>query len=271
MVSLSLECVEAESELLSAELWENGAAGIQEEDLPDGRIRLRAWFDGAGDLAQRFRAYRAAVAEEPPVDWEAVTRQAWQPVEVGERFYLAPEWDESDTPAGRLRLTVHPGMALGTGDHPATRLALAAMERHIRPHDRVLDVGTGTGILLAGAYLLGATGYGCDIDFNSTVTARRNLLADAHPARVFTGSLRAVAPRAASAIVANINAVTHEALAADYSRVSRRMLIVTGFPARHELGVAAALTAHGWQILDRLTEGEWVCFALKMAPLSPVY
>jgi ribosomal protein L11 methyltransferase len=271
MVSLRLECVEAESELLSAELWEQGAAGIQEEDLPGGRIRLRAWFDGAGDLAQRFSAYAAAVQEETPVDWEAVTRQAWQPVEVGERFYLAPEWDESDTPAGRLRLTVHPGMASGTGDHPATRLALAAIERHVTPADRVFDVGTGTGILLAGAYLLGATGFGCDIDVDAAATARVNLLTDAHPARIFAGSLRAVAPRSASVIVANINAVTHQALAADYSCISRRLLILTGFPERHEPGVAAALTAYDWQIADRLTDREWVCLVMKPAPQSPVY
>jgi len=271
MVSLSLECPEAESELLSAELWDNGATGIQEEDLPGGRVRLRAWFDSSDGLTQRFAPYSPQLREEEPVDWEAVTRQAWQPVEVGSLFYLAPEWDESDTPPGRMRLTVHPGMALGTGDHPATRLALAAMEKHVQPGDLVFDVGTGTGILLAGACLLGARGAGCDIEFDSAVTARHNLIQDAHPARVFAGSPRAVAPASADVLVANINAATHRTLAEDYARVSRRLVILTGFPQRNEAGVEQAMWKHGWHPAGRLTDGEWVCVSFARPVDSPEY
>jgi len=271
MVSLSLECREAESELLSAELWDYGATGIQEEDLPGGRVRLRAWFDSGENLVARFSTFMPLVRPEEPVDWEEVTRQAWQPVEVGSRFYLAPEWDESDTPKGRVRLTVHPGMALGTGDHPATRLALIALEKHLREGERILDVGTGTGILLAGAYLLGARGAGCDIEFESARTARHNLIQDAHPPRVFAGSLRAVASGCADVVVANINAVTHQALAAEYARVARRLVILAGFPERHAAGVEQALWDQGWHPADRLTDREWVCLAFSQAADSPLY
>ncbi len=200
-----------------------------------------------------------------------MTRQAWQPVKVGKRFYLAPEWDESETPVGRIRLTVHPGMALGTGDHPATRLALTAMEQHLQPGERILDVGTGTGILLAAAFLLGARGAGCDIDYESARTARHNLIRDAHPPRVFAGSLRAVAPASADVVIANINAATHESLAAEYARVARRLIILAGFPERHEAGVEQALWAQGWHPAARLTDREWVCLALSQANDSTSY
>jgi len=271
MVSLSLECPETETELLSAELWDHGATGIQEEDLPGGRVRLRAWFNSADGLVACFSAYRPALRQEEDIDWEAVSRQAWQPVAVGARFYLAPEWDESDTPAGRMRLTVHPGMALGTGDHPATRLALVALEKHLRPDERILDVGTGTGILLAAAYLLGARGAGCDIDFDSARTARQNLIQDVHPPRVFAGSLRAVASGSADVVVANINAATHRLLAAEYARVARRRVILTGFPEAHEESVKQALWKLGWQPADRVTDKEWVCLTLAQATDSPNY
>ena len=271
MISLSLECRGAESELLSAELWEHGATGIHEEDLPGGRVRLRAWFDSEAGLTARFSSFMPLVRDEVPVDWEEVSRQAWQPVQVGSRFYLAPEWDESETPVGRMRLTVHPGMALGTGDHPATRLALAAMERHVRAGERVFDVGTGTGILLAGAHLLGARGTGCDIDYESARTARHNLIQDAHPPRVFAGSLRAVAAGSADVVVANINAATHRTLAADYARVARRLIILAGFPGRHEQGVEQALWAHGWHPADRLRDRDWVCLTLSQATDSSGY
>ncbi len=271
MISLSLECRESESALLSAELWEHGTRGIQEEELPGGRVRLRAWFDSAGDLAARFSTFLPLVSEEAATDWEAVTRQAWQPVEVGLRFYLAPEWDESETPAGRMRLTVHPGMALGTGDHPATRLALTALESHVHAGERILDVGTGTGILLAGTYLLGGRGVGCDIEYESARTARHNLIRDAHPARVFAGSLRAVAAASTDVVVANINAATHLNLAAEYARVARRLIILTGFPERHEPGVEQALWTHGWHPVGRLTDREWVCLSLSQAADSASY
>lgn len=263
MISLTLDCVETESELLSAELWEHGASGIQEQELPGGRVRLQAWFDANDGLAERFAAYRPRVEDETTADWETLSRQAWQPVEVGARFYLAPEWDESPTPAGRMRLTVHPGMALGTGHHPATQLVLVAMEQHLRSGERILDTGTGTGILLQGAYLLGARGVGCDIEWESTRTARSNLLADACPPRVFAGSLRAVATGAADVVVANINAVTHHALAPEYARVARRLAILAGFPAHHVAGIERALGAQGWQPQDRMSEREWVCLVFS--------
>jgi ribosomal protein L11 methyltransferase len=269
MISLSLECRESESEFLSAELWEHGASGLQEEDLTGGRVRLRAWFDSSKDLAGHFSAFTPVVREEEPVDWEQVSRQAWQPVKVGSRFYLAPEWDQSETPMGLVRLTVHPGMASGTGDHPATRLALAAMAGQLLAGECMLDVGTGTGILLAAAYLLGSRGAGCDIDFESARTARHNLMQDAHPPHVFAGSLRAIAPNSADVVVANINAATHQTLAAEYARVARRLIILTGFPERHEAAVEQSLLAYGWHPAGRLTDREWVCLSLSRALDSP--
>lgn len=262
MYSLMVECAESEGELLSAELWDAGATGIQEEPLPGERCRLRAWFDAADGLEQRFAAHGAHLAEEPEVDWEAACRQAWQPFTLGERLYLAPEWDESRTPRGRLRLIIHPGQALGTGAHPATQLALLALEAELRRGDTVLDVGTGSGILTAAALLLGARcAHGCDIDEASVSVARTNLLADAVPGHVFAGSTRAVRSKAVDVVVANINAVTHEMLAGEYARLARRAVIVTGFPDPHMERVARALSSHGFTLAEPRRDGEWVALS----------
>jgi len=269
MFSLYLECAEQDAELLSAELWDEGATGIQEDSLPGARCQLRAWFDDASGLLQRFSDFRPRLEADPDIDWEAVSRQAWQPFEVGRRLYLAPEWDENPTPRGRLRLTIHPGQALGTGAHPATQLCLEAMERHVHRRDHVLDVGTGSGILTAAAMLLGArSAAGCDIDFDSVSIAHRNLVTDGLPAHFFAGSTRAVRSRSAEVIVANINAVTHEALASEYARISRHALILSGFPDRHAARVAAALTPFGFAAAETLTRNEWICLVLCNAETS---
>lgn len=263
MISLSVECAEQESELLSAELWDQGASGIQEDSLPGGRCRLKAWFDEPGDLLEQFARWSPSIEIEEEHDWEAEMRQAWQPFIVGETFWLAPPWDESAAPPGRLRLTVHPGLALGTGAHPATQLCLCALERHLRASDRLLDLGTGTGILASAAYRLGApAAAGCDMEQDSVHIARTNMLADGIPPRLFIGSTRALRDSCCDALVANINAVTHAALAGEYTRLARRMLILSGHIQPEGGELEQSLRSKGWQLREELVEGEWVCQVL---------
>jgi ribosomal protein L11 methyltransferase len=260
MYVLTLECREAEAEIVSAELWDCGATGILEESATAERCRLRAWFAGADGLIEKFAAFSPMLAEEADRDWEAESRQAWQPFCVGRTLYLAPEWDESPAPKGRYRLTVHPGLALGTGAHAATQLALMALEDHMRMGESVLDVGTGSGILAEAAMLLGAgKAVGCDIDGDAVAIARRNLTTDGVSPRVFTGSLRSVKDAAVDLLVANINAETHAMLAAEYARVARRAVIVSGYELRDEERVVRAMTAQGLRAAGRAEADGWVC------------
>jgi ribosomal protein L11 methyltransferase len=263
MHSLLFECAEAEAEFLSAELWEQGAVGIQEDPLPGGRCRLRAWFEHHDGLLERFHRFGPELFHEPERDWIEHSRQAWQPFALGRRLYLAPEWDESPTPPGRLRLTVHPGLALGTGAHAATQLCLEALEQQLHRGESLLDVGTGSGILAAAAIVLGA-GFtaGCDIDAEAPPIARRNLLNDGMPARFFTGSTRALRDASFDVLTANINAATHRAAAAEYARVAKRLLILSGFPERHEAGVLEAFSPYCFSLQARLQREEWVCLSL---------
>lgn len=263
MYVLTLDCLEAEAEILSAELWEHGASGILEESPVPSRCRLKAWFADPDGLLDRFKPFNPTLAVEIPRDWEAEVRQAWQPFCIGQHLYLAPEWDESPAPSGRRRLTVHPGLALGTGAHPATQLALLAMEEHGVEDARIIDVGTGSGILAAAAGLLGASlAVGCDIDADSAAIAHRNLLADCLPPRVFTGSLRSVATGAFDVLVANINAETHAMLAADYARVARRTAIVSGYQSRDEQRVLRAMESQGFHPTARHEIEDWICLVL---------
>lgn len=269
MYSLFVECSDSEVEMLSAELWEEGATGIQEDSLPAARCLLRAWFEDPSGLLQRFDQYGPRIESDPEIDWETAARQAWQPFPVGQRLYLAPEWDEGPTPKGRTRLTIHPGEALGTGAHPATQLCLEALETHLRPSDCVLDLGTGSGILTAAACHLGARqAVGCDMDLHSIQIAYRNLVADGLPPQLFAGSTRAIRTHSVDVVAANINAFTHQTLAAEYARISRRLLILSGFPDRNCAKVADALQPFGFRVLDTLTRNEWICLILCNADAS---
>jgi ribosomal protein L11 methyltransferase len=248
LFSLLLRCAPAFEDELTAELWEAGTAGIVEE--PGG---LRAFFDDGSDeriLLRRFAAYAPELRREQAVDWEQISRDAWPPLLVGEKLFLTPPWRDDPTPSGRVRLEMTPGMACGTGHHPATQLCLEAMERHLRAGAVVLDVGVGSGILSAAAQLLGAgLVIGCDIDADAVAIARERL-----GSPVFVGSADAVRSKLADVIVANISSAALEQLSGEFARVRKpdSILILAGFPRWD--------APEGFSPQETLHRDGWSCF-----------
>jgi ribosomal protein L11 methyltransferase len=107
------------------------------------------------------------------VDWSTRWRDGLAPRRVG-RLTIAPSWSipaASDGPA----VVVDPETAFGSGEHGSTRGALALLERHLRPGDRVLDLGSGSGILAIAAAVLGASrATGVEVDAEANQVAARN-------------------------------------------------------------------------------------------------
>ncbi len=224
MFSLSMQVEDNERDLLIANLWDAGATGITEEDRA-----LRAFFGPDSNpqvVARQFSDFRPTVQEEEDTDWVRFAQAQWQPFPVGERFYLVPEWLDDAAPEGRLRLVMHPGMACGSGTAPPTRLCLMAMERNVTAGQRIIDVGTGAGILADGARLLGAQPViGCDIEHEATMVARAKLDLSIS---LFTGSVRSIRSNATDWAVCNLNAATLRNLKNDLLRISQS-LILSGF------------------------------------------
>ncbi|RPH37396.1 50S ribosomal protein L11 methyltransferase, partial [bacterium] len=98
-------------------------------------------------------------------NWNALWEAGIQPIRVSDRIIVAPTWHPYTPATGELVLTIDPKMSFGTGHHETTRLMVQLMEKHLRPGDTVLDVGTGTGILaIAGIKLGGSMAVGLDND-----------------------------------------------------------------------------------------------------------
>src|SRR5215467_4198156 len=121
MFSLEIDCDPEDRDLLIAELWEHGSAGIVE--LAPNRVR--AFFEDNENrdaLLRLFPGSRLRVEEDR--DWVQSSRDLLQPMEAGRRFFLVPEWRDDPAPPGRFRIAINPGMAFGTGAHETTRLCI---------------------------------------------------------------------------------------------------------------------------------------------------
>lgn len=242
----------------------------------DGRARLAEVTAGLEAFRQRLGRDAGTLAvtttslrEE---DWDQNWKQYYQPFPVGKRLYVVPEWmREEPVPAGRVPLYLNPGLIFGTGSHGTTRLCLEAVERHVKPGDRVLDLGTGSGILAIAALLLGAeTAVGCDIDPKAARVALENAGFNgvSDRLRVYTGDvntdgkLKETLAGQYQLVVANIIAdviIPLCAVAGDYLAPGGRFL-TSGIIEHRAEDVAEALERNGFVIEETRTCEGWVSY-----------
>lgn len=90
-------------------------------------------------------------------DWAEAWKVHYHPVRIGQRLVIRPRWVDRPLQPGEVEIALDPGMAFGTGTHPTTQLCLEAIEDRLLPGARVLDLGTGSGILAIAAARLGAS------------------------------------------------------------------------------------------------------------------
>lgn len=110
-------------------------------------------------------------------DWSESWKNFFWPERVGSRMVVKPTWREYTACADEIIIEIDPGMAFGTGTHPTSRLCIDMMEKYLQEGDSILDVGTGSGILIIAAAKLGAgRALGVDIDKSAVAIARNNLL-----------------------------------------------------------------------------------------------
>ena len=202
--------------------------------------------------------------------WKDKWKEYFKPSHVSDSIVVKPTWEEYDPDDGEIVIEIDPGMAFGTGTHETTSLSLKLMEKHVKRGDRVLDVGTGSGILAIAAAKLGASDIlGIDIDQDAVRVANENIANNIAPTsndanvRAVVGDLTEGIDFTADVVVANLLADLVMKLTSSVAKhmADDAIYITSGILVEKQKQVAECLTENNFTIVEILEDGEWCAIA----------
>lgn len=240
----------------------------ESEDTPALRARLELALAGLAEatgaeelagLAPRFRRL-------PPEDYASSWRKSWRPFRVGRLAVVSSDWSGTPRASDRV-LRLEPGGAFGTGRHPTTRACLRFLQDWPLDGARVVDAGTGSGLLAVAAVMHGAReAFGFDVDPHAIPYADA-LAADngvAERCRFAAGDVSCLAREEEpfDALFANLYADLILAHAAELARALRPggRFAVSGCVQKRRGEVERALERVGLAVTGRATRGRWDAF-----------
>lgn len=218
-----------------------------------------------GHLIDPVLEYRLVDEE----DWAESWKEFFHPHQVTPRIVVKPTWREYAAEPGQLVLEIDPGMAFGTGTHPTTALCIQLLEKHLGSGDALLDVGTGSGILLIAAAKLGASRLaGIDSDAMAVEVARKNLVQnniDLSTVTLTCGDLVQDVTDTYDVVVANILAEVIVALLDDVAAVVKPggLFLCSGIIETLQSEVMEKMSACGLHIVDRRRDEDWVALVVQ--------
>ena len=210
--------------------------------------------------------YELSTAGIEQEDWQNAWKQYYHAMDIGRRLAIVPGWERYET--DRIAITMDPGMAFGTGTHETTSLCLEVLDEMVQGGERMLDIGTGSGILAIAALKLGAaSAEGVDIDPMCVRTAGENAARNGVEDRltVLVGDLSDKATGVYDIITANIVASAILSLAPHIPALlaSGGLFVSSGIIDTRKEEVLAGLREAGLDPFEVREKRGWVCILCR--------
>lgn len=248
---------------------------IYVEDTADGRAQIDALCRALDTLREqdtekafgRLETVQNVTRQE---DWEWGWKQYFKPFPVGETFLIKPSWETVADTENRRILEIDPASSFGTGTHDTTQLCITMLEKIVHGGEKMLDMGTGSGILAIAAGMLGANPeVAVDIDAHCLTCARENAerngvticrtlhgdaLQDTALAQEIGGGYDIICANIVADIIIGMAPMFYDKL------TEGGILITSGILAERADEVAAALKKAGLILTERQISGGWAAF-----------
>ena len=198
-------------------------------------------------------------------DWENSWKDYFDILNIGEKFVIVPTWREYENEEGKYVINIDPGMAFGTGGHETTSLCIKNLEKYVKPHDNVIDVGCGSGILsIAASYLTDSSLKAVDLDKLAVDVSRENFALNNLENRIEVeeASLLTKETKKYNVIVANILAHIIELMLEDAYKLLEDggYFITSGIIKDKKDELLEKMLKQGFKLVEETSDNEWYSF-----------
>ena len=200
-------------------------------------------------------------------DWENSWKDYFDILNIGEKFVIVPIWREYENEKNKYVINIDPGMAFGTGGHETTSLCIKNLEKYVNPHDNIIDVGCGSGILsIAASYLTDGEIKAVDLDKLAVDVSRENFALNNLENRIAVeeASLLTKETKKYNVIVANILAHIIELMLDDAYKLLEDggYYITSGIIKDKKDELLEKMLERGFKLIEETSDNEWYSFVV---------
>ena len=241
---------------------------INELNFDDGTFtRFKAELEQLGQNINIGEFFKIETTTIKDSDWENSWKDYFDILNIGEKFVIVPTWREYENEENKYVINIDPGMAFGTGGHETTSLCIKNLEKYVKPHDDIIDVGCGSGILsIAASYLTDGEIKAVDLDKLAVDVSRENFALNNLENRIAVeeASLLTKETKKYNIIVANILAHIIELMLDDAYKLLEDggYYITSGIIKDKKDELLEKMLKRGFKLVEETSDNEWYSFVV---------
>lgn len=225
----------------------------------------REEFLSRGLTDEELGSWDFELEEKKSEDWSQKWKEKWDVTHVTDKIAVVPDWIDYVPKKGEVIIKLEPGCAFGTGTHQTTQLCMKALEKYMKPNDKVADIGMGSGILSILAKKLGASYvYGCDTDNTVIEVAKENAKKNGVDAIFELGTADKVNEKF-DFVCANILHFVLAEIMGDLKNLMKKgaIMSLSGILDEKKQMVIDAYEKENLELVEEIHQDQWTSFVVK--------